>query len=174
MNLFSDCKNFFVVQWRNVQIANRPDSESSKVVAKRPGGEVAKKRNVLLPKDPFIATQLNSTQVLRCVAINGPLRPQLSSLELCRYKHPLRSSANHDNVSSPCVCNRTRWQCKHYTTLPRCNVIPLIFVLYESFLSIPAGSDQIEIWTQLHGGNRYYGRYRYATGTCIFLGQGCQ
>jgi len=41
-------------------------------------------------------TQLNSTRVeLSCVALNGPLRPelswvQLSSVELCRYKHPFR------------------------------------------------------------------------------------
>ena len=37
-------------------------------------------------------TQLNSTQVLRCVAINGRLRPELSSVELCRYKWVLTSN----------------------------------------------------------------------------------
>jgi len=35
-------------RWRTVQVANRPGSESSKVVAVRPGGELAKQRNVWL------------------------------------------------------------------------------------------------------------------------------
>ena len=61
---------------RNVQVAKRPGSESSKVVAKRPGGELTKKRNVRESlsltsrasasyKGPFIATQLDSTDLLR-------------------------------------------------------------------------------------------------------------
>jgi len=33
-------------RWRTVQVAKRPGSEASKVVANRPGGELAKKRNV--------------------------------------------------------------------------------------------------------------------------------